>query len=54
VGQAEVGRLEERARPEIVDDDRVVPARQRGDLGEIGGLGKAGEREVRRVHPEHR
>ena len=45
--EAERGGIEERAAPEIVDDDRAVSMGDRGHLGDIGRLGEAGHREVR-------
>ena len=50
-----VGRgVEQRAGPEVVDDDRAMGVGERGDLGRLGRLGEAGHREVGRVDAQDR
>ena len=48
VGQPERGRVEQRARAEVVDDDRAVAMGELGDRRRVGRLGEPGHREVRR------
>ena len=52
MGQPEHGRLEQRAAPEIVDDDRAVRVGEACELDRVGRLDEAGLGEVRRVDAE--